>query len=83
MANKFLLPVYKKVFGESFSYGRFEDRLKMQKMVYLLQEEGVNIGHYGFEWYKHGPYSQVLLDVYGKWDCLYGIKLHAGSRTAH
>ena len=28
MANKFLLPVYKKVFGESFSYGRFEDRLK-------------------------------------------------------
>ncbi len=62
MANKFLLPVYKKVFGESFSYGRFEDRLQMQKMVYLLQEEGVNIGHYGFDWYKHGPYSQVLLD---------------------
>lgn len=62
MANKFLLPVYKKVFDQSFSYGSFEDRLKMQKMVYLLQEEGVNIGHYGFDWYKHGPYSQVLLD---------------------
>ena len=56
MANKFLLPVYKKVFGESFSYGRFEDRLKMQKMVYLLQEEGVNIGLYVFDWYKYGPY---------------------------
>lgn len=62
MANKFLLPVYKKVFDEPFSYGSFDDRLKMQKMVYLLQEEGVNIGHYGFDWYKHGPYSQVLLD---------------------
>lgn len=62
MANKFLLPVYKKVFGQSFSYSRFDDRLQMQKMVYLLQEEGVNIGHYGFDWYKHGPYSQVLLD---------------------
>lgn len=62
MANKFLLPVYKKVFGEPFSYGSFDDRLKMQKMVYLLQEEGVSIGHYGFDWYKHGPYSQVLLD---------------------
>lgn len=62
MANKFLLPVYKKIFGEPFSYGSFDDRLQMQKMVYLLQEEGVNIGHYGFDWYKHGPYSQVLLD---------------------
>lgn len=62
MANKFLLPTYKKVFGQSFSYGCFDDRLKMQKMVYLLQEQGVNIGHYGFDWYKHGPYSQVLLD---------------------
>jgi len=62
MANKFLLPVYEKVFDQQFSYGNFEDRLKMQKMVYLLQEEGVDIGHYGFDWYKHGPYSQALLD---------------------
>lgn len=62
MANKFLKPVYQKVFDQPFSYGIFEDRLMMQKMVYLLQEEGVNIGHYGFEWYKHGPYSQALLD---------------------
>lgn len=62
MANKFLLPIYEKVFNQSFAYGSFDDRLKMQKMVYLLQEEGVNIGHYGFDWYKHGPYSQVLLD---------------------
>lgn len=62
MANKFLLPVYEKVFGQHFSYGSFEDRLKMQKMVYLLQEQGLDIGHYGFDWYKHGPYSQVLLD---------------------
>lgn len=62
MANKFLLPVYKEVFGEIFSYKEFDERLKMQKMVYLLQEEGVDIGHYGFDWYKHGPYSQALLD---------------------
>lgn len=62
MANKLLLPIYERIFNKSFSYGNFEDRLQMQKMVYLLQEEGVNIGHYGFDWYKHGPYSQVLLD---------------------
>ena len=76
MANKFLLPVYKKVFGQSFSYSSFDDRLKMQKMVYLLQEEGVNIGHYGFDWYKHGPYSQVLLDDMYKEDGNACIKLN-------
>lgn len=62
MANKFLLPVYEKVFNHPFSYRNCDDRLQMQKMVYLLQEKGVAIGHYGFDWYKHGPYSQVLLD---------------------
>ncbi len=62
MANKFLLPIYEKVFGTPFSYSDFDHRLQMQKMVYLLQEEGVAIGHYGFDWYKHGPYSQALLD---------------------
>lgn len=62
MANKFLKPIYQKVFDQPFSYRTFDDRLMMQKMVYLLQEAGVNIGHYGFDWYKHGPYSQALLD---------------------
>lgn len=62
MANKFLLPVYNKVFGEPFLYERFDNRIEMQNMVYLLQEKGTNIGHYGFDWYKHGLYSQALLD---------------------
>ena len=62
MANKFIKPIFQKVFDRPFSYRTFEDRLMMQKMVYLLQEAGVNIGHYGFDWYKHGPYSQALLD---------------------
>lgn len=62
MANRYLLPVYSYIFEEPFSYSSFEKRLKMQKAIYLLQEMGVPISDYGFSWYKHGPYSQALLD---------------------
>ena len=62
MINKYLIPVYKLVYNDSFSYGNFNCRLKMQKMVYLLQELGTSLGDYGFRWYKFGPYSQSLLD---------------------
>lgn len=37
----------------------FEKRLKMQKMVYLLEILGEDVG-YGFNWYKRGPYSPDL-----------------------
>lgn len=62
MANRSLLPVYKKLYGKDFSYGSFEQRLEMQKAVYLLQNMGVPVGDYGFRWYQHGPYSQNLQD---------------------
>lgn len=76
MANKFLKPIFQKVFDRPFSYRTFEDRLMMQKMVYLLQEAGVNIGHYGFDWYKHGPYSQALLDDMYMEDKMESIELN-------
>ena len=62
MANRYLLPVYSYIFDEAFSYSSFKMRLKMQKAIYLLQEMGVPVSDYGFSWYKHGPYSQMLLD---------------------
>ena len=37
-----------------------EDRLKLQKTIYLLQANGLQLG-YGFSWYKYGPYSQDLV----------------------
>lgn len=41
-----------------------EDRLKLQKTIYLLQAYGLQIG-YGFSWYRYGPYSQDLVyDAY-------------------
>lgn len=62
MANKYLLPVFKEIYGEEFSYSDFNQRMEMQKAIYLLQDMGVPVGDYGFRWYLHGPYSQSLQD---------------------
>lgn len=60
MANYLLKPVFRDIFNREINASQFNDRLEMQKMVYLLQNLGVSIGDYNFLWYKHGPYSQVL-----------------------
>lgn len=62
MANRYLLPVYKTLYERNFSYSEFDQRMEMQKAVYLLQDMGVPVGDYGFRWYLHGPYSQSLQD---------------------
>lgn len=69
MANRYLLPVYKDLYGHEFDVSLFEQRMEMQKAVYLLQCMGVPVGNYGFRWYRHGPYSQNLQD-----DMLYESK---------
>ena len=62
MAKEFLRPIYKKVYGTEFDATSFENRMEMQKMIFLLQEAGIRVGDYDFLWYKHGPYSQGLQD---------------------
>jgi len=42
-----------------FRIDTFEDRLILQKAVYLAQAKGVNLGYY-YHWYLHGPYSPSL-----------------------
>ncbi len=42
-----------------FLINTFEDRLILQKAVYLAQATGVNLGYY-YHWYLHGPYSPSL-----------------------
>lgn len=50
--------------GLDFRISTFEDRLILQKAVYLMQAAGVHLGHY-YQWYLHGPYSPSLTrDVY-------------------
>ena len=60
MANPILPAVYRKVYETDFSPYDFSQRVKMQKLVYLLQEAGITLGDYSFFWYKHGPYCQKL-----------------------
>ncbi len=45
--------------GLEFKIDGFEDRLILQKTVYLAQTAGVNLGYY-YHWYLHGPYSPSL-----------------------
>lgn len=42
-----------------FLINTFEDRLILQKAVYLAQTAGVNLGYY-YHWYLYGPYSPSL-----------------------
>ena len=46
-----------KEFG--FSMDTFNDRLRLQKFVYLLQAHGIYLG-YDFSWYLRGPYCTSL-----------------------
>lgn len=43
----------------NFSMDTFNDRLRLQKFVYLLQAHGIYLG-YDFSWYLRGPYCTAL-----------------------
>lgn len=51
--------VLRQIPGYEFSMDEFEGRLSLQKVVYLLQAFGVNLG-YSFAWYLRGPYCSLL-----------------------
>lgn len=44
------------------SVDNFSDRKKLQKLIYLSEVFGVNLG-FGFTWYIHGPYSSQLTRI--------------------
>ena len=42
----------------------FDDRLILQKAIYLAQAKGIHLGYY-YKWYLHGPYcSSLTKDLY-------------------
>jgi len=50
--------------GKTISMDKFEDKLEVQKITYIAQEYGINLG-YPFEWYLRGPYcKQVSEDAH-------------------
>jgi uncharacterized protein YwgA len=53
------LLTYLELVGQQLKLKLFEDRLALQKVTYLLQEAGVDLG-YTFTWYVRGPYSPSL-----------------------
>ena len=59
-------------FDVDFSMNTFDERLRLQKLIYLLQTFGIYLG-YDFSWYIRGPYCSTLAangfalrDIYGK-----------------
>lgn len=48
-----------KNFYESFDMSTFKNRLKLQKLIYLIQANGINLG-FGYNFYLYGPYSTDL-----------------------
>ena len=43
----------------NFKMNEFDDRLRLQKFIYLLQVHGIYLG-YDFSWYIRGPYCTTL-----------------------
>ncbi|MDO8633783.1 MAG: hypothetical protein Q7K34_00655 [archaeon] len=48
-----------KITEKELNMNEYPDRLMLQKIVYLLQETGINFG-YDFNWYVKGPYCTQL-----------------------
>lgn len=57
--NSLLLAGIVKQFYSNFSMGTFDNRLKLQKIIYLLQASGVNLG-FSYSLYLYGPYCPEL-----------------------
>lgn len=55
-----LKELYSEVYSEAFNYSKINDRIKLQKAVYLMENMGVYVGDYSFSWEKYGPYSLAL-----------------------
>ena len=51
--------VYLKNLGMDTNLGTFAERVRVQKVVYMLKQFGADLG-FGFTWYLRGPYSPSL-----------------------
>jgi len=59
------LKVIEKKTGHKFNIEKLEDRLLIQKIVYIARFFGIDLG-YHFDRYLRGPYSTELADDYYK-----------------
>ena len=54
-----IFSLFKEVKGSAIDVNKYEDRLAIQKLTYMLKTMGISSG-YRFTWYIKGPYSPVL-----------------------
>lgn len=58
-----LVAYFEESLGWEFNVDEFDDRLKMQKLVYFARECGLDVP-YNYNIYRHGPYSPALAEDY-------------------
>lgn len=51
---------FRSVMSRGYNDKNFEDRVTIQKIVYLAECAGLNLGNNMFSWHKRGPYSIFL-----------------------
>ncbi len=54
-----IFAIFEKINGRKLEMNKYDDRLNLQKLTYILQKAGLNFG-YRFTWYVKGPYSPPL-----------------------
>jgi uncharacterized protein YwgA len=54
--------IFNKLFDKNIEIESFSDRIKLQKIIYMLKSAGIEFS-YNFSWYIRGPYSPDLADT--------------------
>jgi uncharacterized protein YwgA len=52
---------FKDFFGIELDMELFDNRIRLQKLIYILNHYGIRLG-YHFTWWKYGPYSPKLTE---------------------
>lgn len=60
--QKLLNAVFYNVYGTEFCSTNMDDKVMLQKAVFLMREQGVLCGDYEFVWDQYGPFSAELSD---------------------
>lgn len=60
--QKLLNAVFYNVYGTKFRSTNMDDKIMLQKAVFLMRERGVLCGNYEFVWDQYGPFSAELSD---------------------
>lgn len=60
--QRLLYAIFNNVFSQEFDASSIDDRVMLQKAVFLMHELGVACGDYTFSWDCYGPFSPDLSD---------------------